>query len=175
MIRLPAVRKIALALLLGSMLVVSGCLVTQYTLIDPASGKVDARFVGDWNSPSFDSSGRGAGLIIRNIDDKSYYVEWRTKGESDGVIRAVGQIADIKGVRFAQLRGLEPDGSISKDWMISRLELSGDTLTIRQLDDKFFDEKKIDSSAALRSTIESNLENAAMYKQDETIVATRAK
>jgi hypothetical protein len=174
MMRIPAPRYLGLALLLCSILVVSGCLVTQYTLIDPASGKVDSKFVGDWNSPSFDSSGRGAGLVIRNLDDKSYYVEWRSK-ESTDVVRAVGQIVPVKSATFAQLRGLEADGSISKDWMISRLELSGDTLTIRQLDEKFFDEKKIDSSEKLRSAIESNLENAAMYKQNETVVATRAK
>jgi hypothetical protein len=165
---------IAFAALLAGLLVVSGCLVTQYTLIDPGSGKVDARFVGNWNSPSFDSTGRGAGLVIRNLDNSSYYVEWRSK-DSEAVIRAVGQIAEIKGASFAQLRGLEDDGSISKDWMISRLELNGDTLTIRQLNDKFFADKQIDSSAKLRGTIESNLENAAMYNAEETVVATRAK
>src|SRR4051794_18846004 len=112
--------KIVFASLLVGLLVVSGCLVTQYTLIDPASGKVDKKFIGDWNSPSFDATGRGAGLVIRNLDDKIYYVEWRSK-DSDGVIRTVGQIVDIKGVSFAQLRGLEEDGSISKDWLICRL------------------------------------------------------
>jgi hypothetical protein len=167
------VSKVVFASLLVGLLVVSGCLVTQYTLIDPGSGKVDTKFVGDWNSPSFDAQGRDAGLVIRNIDDKSYYVEWKTKDTAGDVIRAVGQITEVKGASFAQLRGLEADGTISKDWMITRLELSGDTLKIRQLNDKFFEDKAIDSSAKLRQTIESNLDNSAMYNQDETITATR--
>jgi hypothetical protein len=170
-----SIHRVLFACLLVGLLVMSGCLVTQYTLIDPASGKVDKAFVGNWNSPSLDAAGRDAGLVIRNVDDQSYYIEWKTKDTTGGVIRAVGQIADVKGVRFAQLRGLEDDGSISKDWMISRLQLSGDSLTIRQLNDKFFADKGIDSSAKLRSTIESNLENPAMYSADETITANRAK
>jgi hypothetical protein len=164
--------RLALSMLLASVLIVSGCLVTQYTLIDPAAATMDKKFVGNWNSASLDETGRGAGLVIRNLDDKSYYVEWRSK-DSDGVIRAVGQITAIKGVSFAQLRGLEEDGSISKDWLVCRLQLEANTLTIRQLNDKFFADKGIDSSAKLKQAIESNLDNNAMYNQDETIVATR--
>jgi hypothetical protein len=173
--RRTSLSRILFASLLVGLLIVSGCLVTQYTLIDPATGKVDKKFVGDWNSPALDAAGREAGLVIRNIDDKSYYVEWKTKDTTGGIVRAVGQITEIKGVSFAQLRGFETDGSIPNEWMISRLQLSGDTLTIRQLQESFFTDKAIDSSAKLKATIESNLENPAMYSSDETITATRAK
>jgi hypothetical protein len=172
--------KILLAVLLvGVMLVFAGCFMTKYTLIPPDQARVNRAFVGNWNSDSFRPEGRDAGLVIRNIDDKLYYVEWATANDAPGgtgrdLTRAVGFIADVKGVTFAQLRGLGKDGSLDDEWLLVRLELAGDKLTIRHLSEDFFKDKKIESSAQLRQVLEQNLNNESMYAKDEEYVATRA-
>lgn len=151
----------------------TGCWTTKVTLIDPATAKVNPAYVGNWDNPEkFDSVGREAGLVIRNIDNKMYYVEWDQKGEA-GLVRAVGFVTDVRGATFAQLRGLDADGKIEEEWLLCRLELAGSTLTIRQMNPDFFKDKQVSTMAALRQVLEQNLANEAMYVKDEAITATK--
>jgi hypothetical protein len=166
-------RNTILGTLLVGLVLVAGCFTSKYTIVNPASAKVDTAFVGNWNSDSFDSTGREAGLIIRNIDDKMYYAEWKMKGDNNSLVRGVGYITQVKGATFTQLRGLEEDGKIDDEWLIARLELSGNTLKIRQLGEDFMKKQNIDSSDKLRKVLEDNVSNEAMYAKDEMITATR--
>lgn len=167
-------RVILVCATFAMLLLFAGCWSTKFTLVAPEQAKVDTNYVGNWNSEAFNPDGREAGLVIRNIDGKQYYVEWRDKNEKADLIRAVGFIADVKGATFAQIRGLEPEGKLDDDWILMRLELSGNTLKIRQLSESFMKASTIESAEQLRRVLEQNLDNDAMYAKDEIITATRA-
>lgn len=147
----------------------AGCWGSKYTLIPPEQAKVDRAYVGDWDAAN--AKGEHAGLIIRNIDDKQYYVE--TQDNSQKTARYVGFLAPVKNATFAQLRELSDDGSIPEAWIIIRIELADKKMTLRQLSDDFFKDKTIESAEQLRRVIEENLDNSQMYAQDETITAMR--
>lgn len=151
----------------------TGCFMSKVTLIDAAAAKVDLAFVGNWDNPEqFDSTGREAGLVIRNLDGKQYYIEWDQKGES-GLVRAVGFTTEVRGATFAHLRGLDPDGALEEQWLICRIDLAGSKVTIRQLSEEFFKTKTVNTPAALRQVIEQNLDNAQMYDPQTTLTATK--
>jgi hypothetical protein len=166
------VRYGVLSVFLLGLVLVAGCFSSKFSIISPDKARVDLAFVGNWNSDALTSEGREAGLIIRNIDDKMYYIEWKIK-EDKGLVRAVGCISDIKGATFAQLRGLEEDGKIDSEWLIIRLDRTGNTLKIRHLDDEFMKSQKISSNDQLRKVLEDQLNNEAMYAKDEVMTATR--
>lgn len=170
-------RSLMRSAILGSLLVglvlIAGCLTTKYSIISPDKAAVNKALVGNWNSADFDATGREAGLVVRNIDGKMYYAEWKQKGETS-LVRGVGHTAEIKGATFIQLRGLEEDGSIEETWAIMRLDLSGNTLKIRQLKEEFFKTQKLDSNEQLQKVLGDNVNNEAMYAPSEVITATRA-
>lgn len=160
-----------LALLLLLVLGLCGCFQTTYLLVAPEQAKVNKAFVGNWNSAAFKSEGREAGLIVRNIDDKQLYVEWLPK---DGeLVRSVGFTSEVNGKIFLQIRGLEKDGSLEDKWLTMRLDLSGNQVMIRQLNDDFFKNQTFNSAEQLRKLLETNLENDAMYDKD-VVIATKA-
>src|SRR5205085_1417158 len=55
------------------MLVFAGCWGSKFTLINSDQAKVDRAYLGNWSAVN--SKGESASLIIRNIDDKQFYVE----------------------------------------------------------------------------------------------------
>ncbi len=166
-------RNTVFGTLLVGLVLVAGCFTSKYTIVNPATAKVDAAYLGNWNSDSFDSTGREAGLVVRNIDGKMVYAEWKEKGNSNSIVRAVGYITQIQGATFTQLRGVGDDEKIDDEWLIARIELTGNTLKIRQLSEDFMKKQNIDSNDKLRKVLEDNLNNDAMYAKDEVITATR--
>jgi len=98
----------------------------------------------------------------------------KTNQNDKGPDRRVGYTADVNGVTFANLRQLTDDGSISNKFLVMRVSISSDgsKLTLRNLNDKFFSDKSIDSQAALTKLIQDNLDNNDMYDGD-AVVATR--
>jgi spermidine/putrescine-binding protein len=85
-----------------------------------------------------------------------------------------GYTVDVKGITIANLGEMEPDGSIPNKYLLMRVSLSADhtQLSLRNLNDKFFDGKNIDSADAQQNLIAANLDNAQMYDGD-AITATR--
>jgi len=165
-----SLRKMILPGLMICLLGFAGCLVSKFTLAPLEQAKVDRAYVGNWdtsNTPGNDH----ADLIIRNIDDKMYYVELREKDKPDAE-RYVGFIADVKGVTFAHLRPMQADGDIPDEWVIQRIAIKDGKLSIRGLSEDFFKAKKIESAQQLRQVIEENLDNDAMYDKD-SVTATR--
>jgi hypothetical protein len=167
------IAKFSRLLLIGSLLMFAGCWGSKYTLINPEAAKVDRAYLGNWNATN--SKGESSSLIIRNIDDKMFYVETKdgAKQYPEGISRYIGFLAPVKGAVFAHLKNLQEDGNVQEDWLAMRLELTGDKLVIRQLKEDYMKEKSITSAEQLRKVIEQNLDDAAMYDKDEVVTATR--
>src|SRR2546423_15704803 len=139
--------RLLLALLFAaSLLMFAGCWVSKYTLINPDQAKVDRAYLGNWNAVN--SKGESSSLIIRNIDDKMFYVETKdgAKQYPEGISRYIGFLAPVKGALFAHLKQLQDNGDVQEDWLAMRLELNGDKLVIRQLKEDFMKEKNITSA-----------------------------
>jgi len=147
-----------------------GCYETQYPLGSADKATVDQNYIGDY---VFTDGDKTSTIVIRNIDDHLYYVEW-VGGDEKGPNRMVGYTADINGVAFANLRGLTDDGTIDNKFLVMRISLSADhaKLTLRNLKDDFFKDKSINSSESLAKIIAANLENEQMY-DGEPVVTTR--
>jgi hypothetical protein len=148
----------------------AGCYTTQYPLGSADQATVQQGYIGDFVFVDGDKLNT---IVIRNIDNRLYYVEWINSGEKQPD-RMVGYTDDVNGVTFANLRGLTEDGTIDNKYLIMRISLSADhaQLTIRNLKEDFFKDKKIDSSDSLTKVITANLENDQMYDGEPTI-ATR--
>jgi hypothetical protein len=141
-----------------------GCFETTYSLGTVGDAKVNHAFIGDFSDHGKDGAST---LAIRNIDDKQYYVEMQTPTDKTPA-RMVGYTADVNGVTFAHLRVMEDDGDISPKHFIERIAISddGSKLTLRDLNDKFFADKNIDSDDSLKTVIAANLDNPDMYDGD---------
>jgi hypothetical protein len=147
-----------------------GCYESEYTIGTVQTAVVDRGYVGNF---TFTEENKAVSLVIRNFDDKQYYVEWGSDGRER--VRSAGFTGEIKGVRFVNLREMRSGvGALDNNYLIMRVSLSDDrsTLTIRNLDENFFKARNIGSAAALRAVIESNLDNDAMYDKD-VVVAKR--
>lgn len=147
-----------------------GCYKTEYPLGSADKAAVDPAYAGDY---VFIDGNKTTNLVIRNIDNHLYYVEW-TSSDDNKANRMTGYTSDVNGVTFANLRGLTDDGSIDNKFLIMRVSLSADhaKLTLRNLKDDFFKDKNVDSSAAQEKVIAANLQNEQMYDGD-AVVATR--
>ncbi|HEV8291147.1 MAG TPA: hypothetical protein VGP94_04470 [Tepidisphaeraceae bacterium] len=155
------------------LLMFAGCWGSKFTLVNPDQAKIDHAYLGNWSVVN--SKGESSSLIIRNIDDKLFYVETKegAKQYPEGITRYVGFLAPVKAATFAHLRHLQDDGHVQEDWLLMRLELNGDKLTIRQLKDDYMKEKNITSSEQLRKVIEQSIDDGSMYDKEEVLTATR--
>ena len=134
---------------------------------------MDRAYVGNWNAVN--ARGESATLIIRNVDDRNYYIELHdiAKQYPEGVNRYFGFMAPLKDATFAHLKEMQADGSVPEEWLAMRVELKGDKLTIRQLNDEFMKGKNITSVEELRKVLEQNLDDSTMYDKEGTITASR--
>lgn len=163
-------RRLALPAILSTLLIV-GCLETEIPLTPPEQAKVDRAFVGDFAGGSADTQ---MTVVIRNLNDREYYVEYREAGKPD-ITRMVGHLAQVNGVRFAHLRGLPDDGSIEKKYLVMRIELAGDQLSLRNLDEQFFQARPFQTSEQFRQTLEANLDNPELYQGEAVVLKRVAK
>lgn len=161
---------VAVVCLLPLLVIGLGCYETQYPLGSADTASVEPGYIGDYVCTD---GKKTFSIIIRNIDNHLYYVEWIDQGDNKP-LRLVGYTSAVGGVAFANLRGLTDDGSIDNKFMVMRILLSPDraNLTLRNLKDDFFKDKNINSSDSLGKLIAANLENDQMYDGDP-MVATR--
>ena len=154
-------------------LFLAGCWSSKFTLIKQENAKVDRAYVGNWNA--LNSKGESATIIIRNVDDRNYYIEVHdaAKQYPEGVSRYFGFMAPVKDATFVHLREMQPDGKVAEDWILLRVELKGEKLTIRHLDEEFMKGKNISSAEELRKVLEQNLDDSTMYEKEGTITATK--
>ena len=163
----------SLGLIAGGILIsilMAGCLQTKLKLGSGEQAKVDTAYCGAWTMSWADGGqSKSATLIIGNFDGRHYYVEWIEQGQQP--VRMNSFVVPIKSAHFAQLTPMADDGKNLEDHIIVRIELADSKLTIRQLNDKFFDGVTTDEQ--LRAKVESNLDNAEMYA--ETMTGTKAQ
>lgn len=148
-----------------------GCYTSQFSLDTEDHAKFDQAFVGDWQVEGGDQANPKK-LIIRNLDYKHYYVELDDPSEKP--MRLTGYITKVKNVPFANLHELTTDGTIPDAFYITRIELLNGKISVRQLNDKFFQDKKIESSSDLRKLVGDNLNNPEMYDKDGSFTAVKA-
>jgi hypothetical protein len=145
-----------------------GCYETQYPLGSADKAVVNTAYVGDF---VMTENNKTETIIIRNIDDQTYYVEYDSEDKPD---RMIGYTSDVNGVTFANLRTLTDDGSIDTHYLIMRVAISPDRgkFTLRNLKDDFFKTRQINSSDDLQKIIAANLDNEQMY-DGPAVEATR--
>lgn len=166
-----------IGILVASLLLLTlglGCYETKYPLGSAQNATVNRAFVGNF---TMKDGAKVDSIVIRNLDDKQYYVEYASSDQKDKEpTRMVGYTADVGGVTFANLRELTDDGTIDDKFLIMRIALSPDhaELSLRNLKDDFFKDKDIDSSAALEKVIQANLDNDEMYDAPAVIAVRTA-
>ena len=162
---MKSAKRFALAAVAAvTLLVFAGCYTTTLNLGKAVDAKVDVQYCGDWHFTWADKDGqsKSADLIVRNFDNRQYFVEWKEAGESKPT-RYSGFLVPVKDATFAQLTDLGDKGEPSDTHCILRVQLAGEKLTLRHLNEDFF--KDIKTDAQLRAKVEANLENAAMYAE----------
>ena len=171
----------------------AGCYQTKYPLGSADNATVDPAYVGNFTVPHQQSSTTDTStqppatpatqpdidgtIIIRNIDGHRYYVECDDeKGNGSDPMRMIGYITDVNGVDIANLQMLDPDGKTPDSYFLMRVSLSPDhaKFSYRDFNDKFFTDKKIDSTDALLKVVAANLDNDQMY-DGPTVTATRVE
>ncbi len=157
----------AICVLAGSI----GCYETLFRLAPLADAKVDRALCGDWNLKS--TNGSEIMMSVRNLDDQSYVVSWRGVDEKDPIYMTADS-TEVQGVRFIHARALPDDGTIADTHMIIRIDLEGNDITVRNLNNEFMKQKTIDSDDSLRKVIEASLENNDLY-DDDTYAGSRVK
>jgi hypothetical protein len=152
-------RFVTLALVIVSLLSLS-CYETTVSLSDPDKAKVDRSLVGDWTFPAVGDE-KATTLVIRNLDDHRYYVEWFEPDKPH--TRGVATLTTIKDVPFAELREITDDGSIPEKHLLMRVDIAKEKLGIRQLADTFFQDRPATTPDTLRKILETNLETETLY------------
>lgn len=150
------------------LLLIAGCYESKFALGPKEQAFYDRAYVGDWDAPAEQAK---VHIVIRNFNDKEYYVEWDAPGEKP--LRMGGFLIDVKGAAFAHLHELSEDGTLSDKYLIVRVALVDGKLSLRQLNDKFFENKPIDSQEQFRKLVEQNLDNDEMYDKEASVVAVR--
>jgi hypothetical protein len=138
-----------------------GCYETAVSLVDPDKAKVDRSLVGDWTFPASGEQ-KATTLIVRNLDDHRYYVEWFSEGEKHE--RGVAVLASVKNIPFAEVRSITEDGPIPEKHWLMRVEIAKDKLGLRQLAEPFFQDRPATTTDTLRKVLETNLETETMYE-----------
>lgn len=157
----------AMSLFAGSI----GCYETLFRLSPLADAKIERTLCGDWNLKA--TSGTEVLLSVRNLDDRLYTVTWRTSDGHTSLMLAADS-THIGEARFVHARNLPDDGTLSDTHLILRVDVDGDHMTLRNLNEDFLKTKKIESDDALRAEIEANLENNDLY-DDEVFSGDRVK
>lgn len=152
--------------------VLAGCYETDQEVGPRDRARVDARFVGDWEFREPDAA--ATLLLVRNFNDREYYLEWGDVGGSERH-RASAFVAEVGGASIAHVRELTADGSVPARHFLLRAAIAPDgRLTLRHLNDKFFENKDVATSAKLRKVIEDGVADEALY-DEQTFAGTRVR
>ena len=155
---------------LATLLLAVGCYESKFTLGPKSQAVFDPVYLGDWQVVSQGTWADGR-IVIRNWEDSMYYVEWSKR--NDPPLRMSGFVINVKGASFAHLRQLREDPSSPEKYLLFRVGISRNRLSIRPLNATFFEGKSIYSSQRLRNIVEENLENDQMYDKDNSLSAIR--
>lgn len=154
-----------LAILVGGV----GCYETTFRLGRLADAKVDRTLCGDWDFANLDDPADAhTTLSVRNLDDRQYVLVWQKQGDVRGT-QMIGDVADVRGVKFVHARPLREDGRHARSHYLIRFDLDGDTLYVRHLKKEFLERQSITSDATLRGVIETHIDNLEMYEPSQMV------
>ena len=134
-----------------------------------SKAETDQALLGTWKNTSEEEPFT---MIVEQFNEH----ELLLLGIEDGkihrdVMRAF--ITVIKGERFLNVQEVE-DTPDERGWYLIHYVLSGDTLTMRIVDDKLFT-KSFTSSRALYSFVKENLNNKDLYGDDTPMILKRVE
>lgn len=154
--------RIPSCLLVLTALAATGCYETKLRLADPARAAFLPGYCGEWQSAA-SSDGDGAeALFVARIDEGRYYAEYRDP--PDEPLRMSAILVPVGGAVFAQVRILGDDDGFAGANLILRVDLDGDALVLRQLDEDFFSD--VTTDRALRRRLARSVDDDAMYDAD---------
>ncbi len=143
-------------------------------LADPASAVIDRALAGTWRSE--DPETHEKFTLTFTAFNGHEMVGFSNEGEEKPVSAFRLFATPIGGERFLNIQELKDDGA--PQWYFARYRVSGDTLSLRMIDDALFGSKTFSSSQELRDFVAAHLTDPGLFgsPQDETpdLVLTRA-
>src|SRR5689334_3492600 len=129
--------RITLASLLCSLVLITGCFETPFSLGPENNSKVDLAIVGDWEVMAKDHPEKPkAKMFVRNVDGKHYLVEWvnppedNQKPEDADTLRMIAFVANVGSASFAHARDLPREGTIAEKHLVIRFALENGQITL---------------------------------------------
>jgi aminoglycoside phosphotransferase family enzyme len=131
--------------------------------------KIDAELLGAWQSTE---KGESFTMTIQQFNDHELLITATENGKiQQEAIRAFATV--VKDERFLNVQEIKASGE-KGGWYIVRYVVSEGILTTRVVDDKLI-KKPFTSSRALYKFIKQNLQNEALYGDDNPMVFQRVK
>lgn len=166
-------KKPGLFILIGLMLVLSGCLelgfyVSDVPITPVKKAKIDKRLPGEWekvlNEENAEQDNSPEWLKIIQFNDGEY-VFTAPEGDGCSVIRAFG--SKVKDKLFLNMQPLDED---ERQFILCEYTVSPDgQLSLKLVANKLFADKKIKSSKKLYKFLKKHLDNPDLYAK-ETII-----
>ena len=134
-----------------------------------SKAEIDQALLGAWKNTT---EGESFTMIIEQFNEHEFLLLGMKNGTIErDVMRAF--VTVIKDERFLNVQVVE-DPLDERGWYLVHYALSGDTLTMRIVDDKLFT-KPITSSRALYSFVKKNLHNKDLYGDAAPTVLQRVE
>ncbi len=134
-----------------------------------SKAKIDQALLGAWKNTA---EGELFTMIIQQFNDHEFLLLGMEDGKIDrDVMRAF--VTVIKDERFLNVQEIKEQYD-ARGWYLVHYALTGDTLTMRIVDDKLFT-KPCTSSRALYSFVKKNLRNKDLYGDDTPTVLQRVE
>lgn len=131
--------------------------------------EIDQALLGVWKNTAEEDPFT---MIVEQFNEHEFLLLGMVDGKINReVMRAF--VTVIKDERFLNVQEIK-DSPDERKWGLVHYTLSGDTLTIRIVDDKLFD-RSFSSSRALSSFIRKNLHNKALYGDVPPMVLQRVE
>ena len=134
-----------------------------------SKAEIDQALLGAWKNTT---EGESFTMIIEQFNEHEFLLLGMKNGTIErDVMRAF--VTVIKDERFLNVQEVEgpPD---ERGWLFVHYALSGDTLTMRIVDDKLFT-KPFTSSRALSSFVKKNLDNKDLYGDATPMILERVE
>ena len=161
-----------LALPLALLALVAGCL--PFPVGDPAKSRTDPALEGYWLSEKGDQVSL---VSLFPFDEHAYVLESRdlkrdgSSFQLQGRFLAKAWLTDVKGHRFLTTEPLAQKLASYKDpkfYPVLRLEREGSRMQTRAVSENFEPLKAATSGAELTAVVTREVENPALYVEDET-------
>ena len=134
-------------------------------LSSPADAVLDNGVSGRWKMKDPDS-GHWVTIELLRYNDKEYVAWSQEPQETASKVVMYRVLATVIGdERFLSVQELGTGGS--RAWSYANYRVSGNTLSLRFVDEALFSSQAFDSSDALREFFRRNLHNPRLYMGDE--------